>query len=381
MRIGIDYSIAVRPGAGITRYTRELVQGLTQIDSDSEYILLWPGLDADAEEVERAVPKTPNVRSVRLPLTFRALTILWHRLGLPLYADLLTGWVQVFHCPDFALAPLHRAKGVVTIHDLSFLRFPEFTDASLLSYLHKVVPDSVRRAELVLADSNATREDVINWLNVDPGRVQVVYAGVHQRFRPVENAQALLATRARYRLPDRFVLAVGTVQPRKNLTRLIEAFGQIAHHEDVQLIIVGRLGWLFDSTLQRVAELQLQDHVRFLGFVPDDDLPALYSLASCFAFPSVYEGFGLPPLEAMACGTPVVSSNVSSMPEVLGTAALFIDPYDVDALAEALRQVLADPELQRTMSQAGLEQVKAFSWTAAAQRLLTVYRSLASQSR
>jgi glycosyltransferase involved in cell wall biosynthesis len=374
MRVGIDYSIAVRRGAGITRYTRELVDALVALHDDTEYVLLWPGLDADPAEIQRSLPHGPNVRSVRLPLTSRALTILWHRLRVPLWADALAGGVDVFHAPDFVLAPLLRASGVVTIHDLSFLRFPEFTDAGLLAYLRRIVPSSVHRARVVLADSEATRQDVIELLHADPQLVEVVYAGVHDRFQPVRDPHELEVVRARYDLPPQFILALGTVQPRKNLARLMDAVSTLPSHRDVALIVVGQLGWLFDGIITRVQQLGLGKRVRFVGFVPDQDVPALYSLATCFAFPSLYEGFGLPPLEAMACGVPVVSSSVSSMPEVLGDAALLVDPYDVDALSHALQRVLDDSHLRRQMIERGFRRAQQFSWSASALKLESAYR-------
>jgi len=228
----------------------------------------------------------------------------------------------------------------------------------------------------VLADSESTRNDVIELLGASPDRVRVVYPGVDARFRRVQDAQALAGVRQHYHLPERFVLGVGTLQPRKNLQRLIEAYAQLELSADIKLVVFGGTGWMYEGIFQRVEELGLQDAVCFPGYAADEDLPALYTLADLFAFPSLYEGFGLPPLEAMACGTPVVTSNVSSLPEVVGAAALTVDPYDVKALANAMWRLLNEPSLRSTMVQRGLAQAREFTWSRAAEKLLHVYQEV-----
>jgi len=381
MRIGIDYTAAVRQGAGIGRYTRQLVQALLELDRDNSYVLLaatggahgpsaaWPQVG------ERLAP----VRQVRLPVSDRTLNVLWHRLQLPLWAEWASGPLDILHSPDFALPPVRRARTILTVHDLSFMRVPECSDPRLRAYLLRVVPASVRRADVVLADSESTRQDVIELLGVDPARVEVVYAGVESRFQRVRDAQTLQAVRSRYHLPAHFILGVGTLQPRKNFERLIEGFSHVrdAVPAETHLVIAGGVGWLYEGIHRCIKELGLQEAVHLPGYVADEDLPALYSLADVFAFPSLYEGFGLPPLEAMACGTPVVCSNASSLPEVVGQAALTVDPLDVDALTDALRRALSDEPLRAELTQMGLARVRCFTWEQAASTLLDVYRRIA----
>jgi glycosyltransferase involved in cell wall biosynthesis len=369
MRIGIDYTAAVNQGAGIGRYTRQLVQALLALDTQDEIVLLAAG-GAQAGHTLSAVGPS---RLVTLPLSERALTILWHRLRLPLWVELFTGRLDVFHSPDFALPPVRQARTVLTVHDLSFMRVPECSQPSLRAYLLRVVPPSVRRADVVLADSQCTRNDVIELLGASPDRVRVIYPGVDACFQRVQDARTLAEVRQRYRLPEHFVLGVGTLQPRKNLQRLIEAYARLGADPDSKLVIVGGTGWMYEGIFRRVEELRLQDAVYFPGYAADEDLPALYTLADLFVFPSLYEGFGLPPLEAMACGTPVVTSNVSSLPEVVGDAALTVDPRDVGALANAMRRVLNEPSLRGAMVQRGLVQAQGFTWSRAAEELLRVY--------
>ncbi len=377
MRIGIDYTAAVRQGAGIGRYTRQLVNALAELGPQNEYILLVAGAGiSNATSQLRAVTCHANVRSIRLPVSDRVLAILWHRLRLPLWVELFGGALDVFHSPDFTLPPVRRARAILTVHDLSFMRVPQCSEPSLRSYLLRVVPASVRRADVVLADSECTKADVIDLLGVDPNRVEVVYAGVEQRFQRVQDVHVLRGVRNRYHLPARFVLGLGTLQPRKNFQRLIEAYARAREGagNKIKLVIAGGAGWMYEGIFRRVEELGLQDAVCFPGYVADEDLPALYTLADLFVFPSLYEGFGLPPLEAMACETPVVTSNVSSLPEVVGDAALMVDPLDVAALAGAMQRLLNDQALRQEMVRRGVVQARNFTWSRAAKKLLDVYQ-------
>jgi len=376
-RIGIDYTSAVRQGAGIGRLTRELVRALIDLDTDSRYILLaaTAGIHGVSPAL-RAVQGHPNVQAKTLPVSDRLLNLIWHRLRLPLWVEYWTGPLDIFHSPDFALPPVRSARSLVTVHDLSFMRVPECSDPRLRAYLARVVPASIRRADMVLADSKSTRDDVVALLGVDPACVEVVYAGVEERFQRVSDTEVLAAVRARYQLPKRFVLGLGTLQPRKNFPRLIEAHAQVRKKtgEGIGLVIAGGPGWMSEDIFYRMQELGIQDSVRLPGYVADEDLPALYSLADVFAFPSLYEGFGLPPLEAMACGTPVVASDVSSLPEVMGDAALMVNPYDVAALAEGIERLLSDAPLRALCIQRGLDQARQFTWKRSAAKLLQVYQ-------
>jgi glycosyltransferase involved in cell wall biosynthesis len=393
MRIGIDYTAAVRQGAGIGRYTRQLVHALVALDTKNQYVLLAAGGGSGgvpgSQVAERALESSRglsgvsargNVHSVNLPVSDRAMATLWHRLRLPLPVELFCGALDVFHSPDFTLPPVRRARTVLTVHDLSFMRVPQCSDPRLRSYLLQAVPTSVRRADVVLADSECTKADAIELLGVDPAHVEVIYPGVERRFQPAQDAHALDAVRSRYRLPERFVLGLGTLQPRKNFERLIEAYARFKEEagSEVNLVIAGGAGWMYEGIFRRVEELGVQDAVCFPGYVADEDLPALYTLADLFVFPSLYEGFGLPPLEAMACGTPVVTSNVSSLPEVAGDAALMVDPLDVAALAEAIQCVLKDTDLRDRIVRQGQEQARRFTWSGAARKLLGVYERIGS---
>jgi len=373
MRIGIDYTAGLRQRAGIGRYTRGLIGALPALDRENDYRLF-----AAARGVNGAMPSGPNFRACRVPLTDRETSILWQRLRLPLPIELFLGRLDLFHSPDFVLPAVYHARTVLTVHDLTFLRVPEFAHPVLREYLMQVVPRSVARADLVLADSACTRQDVIELLHVPEDRVRVVNAAVESRFHRVTDPEALEAVRQRYGLRRPFILGLGTLEPRKNFPGLIEAYARLRERLGLphELLIVGGKGWLYEPIFDKVQVCRLEDWVRFPGYVADADLPAIYSLASCLAYPSYYEGFGIPALEAMACGTPVVTTRTSSLPEVVGDAAVLVDPYQVEDIAQALERVLSDEGLRARLQEAGLVQAQRFTWEGAARTLLSAYRDV-----
>jgi glycosyltransferase involved in cell wall biosynthesis len=375
MRIGIDYTAALRQGGGIGRYTRNLVQALAAQDGRYEYVLLAAGGWGAAG----TKPWPSNFRLRSFPLSDRWLSVIWQRLRLPLPVQLVSGHLDLFHSPDFVLPPVGRTPTVLTVHDLSFLRLPQFFVPAFRTYLEAAVSRAVRRADHILADSESTRRDLAELLAVPASKVSVLYPGVEDRFGPVEDQEVLSRVRARYDLPARFVLGVGTLQPRKNFEGLVEAFGRLlaAGHDlpDMGLVIAGGKGWLGADLLALAARHGFQERVVLPGFVDDEDLPALYTLAAALAFPSWYEGFGLPLLEAMACGTPVVSADNSSLPEVVGDAGLLVDAGSPEELANAMAVLLLHDGQRRQLVEAGQRQARRFTWERAARQLLQVYQS------
>jgi glycosyltransferase involved in cell wall biosynthesis len=391
VRIGIDYTSAAHQGAGIGRLTRNAVGVLAQIDTANQYTLLIQGRELPADvgcPPDDPCPATApqkglrnaasgirndNFAEVRTWIGERWWTRIWHRFHLPLCAEWIVGQVDLFHGPDFTLPPLRaRTKAIVTVHDLSYLRLPNCFKPALLNYLVDNVPRAVSRADWVLADSMSTRRDVIELLKVPEDKVSVLYPGVESRFRPITDARTLADIRQKYGLPERYILSVGTIQPRKNYERLVQAFSML-EAQDASLVIVGGKGWLYERLFQQVQDLELRDRVCFAGYVKDVDLPVVYNLAYAFVFPSLYEGFGIPPLEAMACGVPVIAADNSSLPEVVGDAGLLIDAQDTEALAHALSQLLDDSALCQRLVDRGLARAKQFTWERAAHTLLSTY--------
>jgi glycosyltransferase involved in cell wall biosynthesis len=293
---------------------------------------------------------------------------------------------MLFHPPDVLFVPshvlplCHPRRSVVTVHDLGHRHYPQAHTTWQRWYLEWSARYHVRTAAHLVADSRATKADLVHLYGADPGRVTVAYLGVDPALQPVRDPQKLALARKKYGISRPYVLYLGTLQPRKNLARLIEAFGQIIQLADLasnpgaalRLVLAGKRGWLCDDILARARALGIWDRVVTTGYVEEADLAALYSGASLFVMPSLYEGFCIPLLEAMACGVPVACSNVSSLPEVAGSAALLFDPLDVGAMRAAMVRVLQDKELCRSMVQQGLEQVTAFTWTRCAQAVLGV---------
>jgi glycosyltransferase involved in cell wall biosynthesis len=379
MIIGVDYTAAAWQGAGIGRYTRELIRAAVPRDRTLRYRLFYAagGLPADAPyvaDLRALAAANPNVSVHALPISPRLLTILWQRARLPLPVERLVGRLDLLHAPDFVLPPT-RARTILTVHDLTFMVRPESADARLRRYLMAAVPRSLRRADRVLVDSQATAADLERLLGVAGPHVRLLYPGVDPRFQPMP-ATATEPVRAALGLPAHFLLFVGTLEPRKNVPRLIAAFAQIAADPqcaDLHLVIAGRRGWLYDEIFATVERLGLHNRVQFLDFVADQQLPALYNLARAFVYPSVYEGFGFPALEALACGTPVVTANVASLPEVVGTAAVLVDPYDVTAIAQGIAAALQNAASLRA---AGPPQAQRFNWAASGAALIEVYRDV-----
>lgn len=372
--IALDYTPAYEQGAGIGRYVRELVAALARLDTTTEYRLFVSGLN----KANSLPPIAANFHWRTTPLSPLWLSRLWHRLQIPLPVELFVGSVDLYHSTDFVLPPVRSsAISVLTVHDLSFVRVPDSASPRLKTYLDTVVPRSVKRATHVLVDSEATKSDLISIYHVSPEKVSVLLSGVDARFVRA-SAESVANIRSKYGIgATPYILSVGTVQPRKNYGRLILALALLrSQGHDVNLVIAGGKGWLEADIYQTLRTSRMESYVKFIGFAEDADLPALYSGAVCFAFPSLYEGFGLPVLEAMACGTPVVTSNLSSLPEVAGEAAITIDPYNVEALAHALKQIIDDSALRDRMINAGLARAQQFTWEKSATELMQVYNNL-----
>ncbi|MFP4322404.1 MAG: glycosyltransferase family 4 protein [Anaerolineales bacterium] len=370
--IGIDYTAAYEQGAGIGRLVRQLVSELAQVDTDTRYKLLVAG--ATHADLPPAPGDNFQWKPTRVtPLWFSRV---WYRARVPYPLELFVGPVKLYHSPNFELPPhLPATRTLLTVHDLSYVRTPETSPPVLKHYLDRVVPWSVARADHVLADSQATKDDLIDLYDTPPDKITVLLSGVDARFQPMTDTARLAAVRQRYDIPaGDYIFAIGTVQPRKNYARLVRA----VHHlgpsfQDMCLVIAGGKGWLEDEIYHTLDELHMHGRVRFIGYAADDDLPALYSGAMLTAYPSLYEGFGFPILESMACGTPVITGNVSSMPEVAGDAALIVDPYDVEALADGLRRLITDTGLRASLVRKGTARAAEFTWRRAAQELKTIY--------
>jgi glycosyltransferase involved in cell wall biosynthesis len=379
MRIAIDYNAALRQIAGIGRYTRELVGAMAEARRGDEFLLFYASRDLQPDAFGRQAlaeleADYPTIRSVAIPISERWLTILWQRFRLPVPVELWTGPVDLVHAPDFVLPPTRTGKTILTVHDLTFRVHPETAHTRLRQYLERAVPRSLGRAMHVLADSQSTAADLQRLMRVPASKISVLYPGIGTQFRPVHDPAMHHKVRERYRLPEHYVLHVGTLEPRKNLERLILAMQEVREdHPDIGLVLVGKPGWLSEPILERA---RTTPGVLLIGPVPDDDLPVLYTLARGTVYPSLYEGFGFPPLESVACGTPVMMSNTSSLPELAIAGTFMVDPHRPEALTDGLRRLLNDRELRQTARDQGAPQARRWNWPAAAGQLLDLYHVL-----
>lgn len=382
MRVGIDITSLLVTSGGVGRYLRNAVAGLLRADAPARY-RFFP-VDFDRVKDGESALWASRARG-RWPGLFSALGIWsaagWNLIGRP-SQDWFTGPVDVFHTSDLVPLPRRTGRIVSTIYDLAPEILPEAHNPRL-RLLHQLRNrDIARRSDVVVAISESTKRDVVRYLGVDPEKVRVVYGGVSAAFHPRPEEEVEEA-RVRYALDKPYLIFVGTIEPRKNLVRLVRAFARLRKQgvdPDLALVLVGRRGWRWEEVDREIDTLGLGGQVRQLGYVPEHDLPALLTGAQALVYPSLYEGFGFPPLEAMACGTPAVASAVSSIPEVVDGAGVLVDPHREDAIADGIGLVLSDRELRERLVDAGRKRAGLFPWDRTGRSLYEVYRSVAECS-
>ena len=366
MRIGIDARLVHYRRGGIARYVMGLLGGLAALNHEDQFVVLQSRLDP------YPLVQEPNFRRYDLwtpPHHAR------EQLLLPLELS-LTG-IDLLHSPDFIPPQRRRCRSVITVHDLGFLIFPDLVTEESRRY-YSQLEDAVRSTDAIIAVSEQTQRDMATLLGVPPRRVDVIYHGVDRSFGPAANADALQAFRRRRDLPERYFLFVGTIEPRKNLGFLLDVYHSAFEHASSEgkphLLLAGQRGWRCDDIFERLDRPEYRATVRHCDGFDTEDLVRLYQGALALVLPSLYEGFGFPALEAMACGAPVVCSAVSSLPEVVGDAALSLAPDDAPAWTGALRQLAADAALRAELSRKGIERARLFDWRRAAGQTLAVYR-------
>lgn len=368
-RIGIDIRLRYYRKGGIAEYMRGLIEGLAEQATPYDFAVLH-----NFRSHETLAPDEGFERK-------NLITPAHHRYESWLLAgELLRHRLDLLHTPDFIPPRFGAKRHVITVHDLAFLRFADIQTKASLRYYAGGIRRAVAQADAIIAVSNATRDDLIDLLSVPADKVHVVYEGLPPQFRPIDNASQREIL-AQYDLsPDEdFLLFVGTLEPRKNIIKMLDAY-QIARGKSTDLpsfVLVGQKGWLADAIVERV---QSQDGVIWLGSVAFEHLPAFYSAARLHILVSLYEGFGFPPLEAMACGTPTLVSDRGSLREIAGAAASFVDPDDIEAIADALTTLTQNATLLAEKSEAGLDYVRRFTWAQAARETLAVYKSILERS-
>ncbi len=367
MRIGIDaYSITDRRG-GIANVAYNLIINLAKIDQRNEYFIF-------VRQQYRHLFDLPD--NFHIEIVKHPHIIVWDQFLLPAMASQCK--LDILHVPGFAAPFFSPCKVILTLHDMTFKLFADTMPPKARYFWNLVVAPSAKRADLVLTDSDSSRDDIIKLLKIPSEKVVTVYCGVEPRFRPVKEQAILEEVRTRYRLPKHFVLSVGVLEPRKNLDLLVQSYLKAAkmHQQDIYLVVVGQVRWSNYQIAQRIIQGQIPG-VIYLGHVPDTDLPLIYNLADVFVYTSKYEGFGLPPLEAMACGIPVISVRNSSLPEVVGDAGILVSE-DSDEIANKIVSVISNLRLQKDLRSKGLIQAAKFSWKKSAQQTLDIYSKIVS---
>jgi len=369
--IYFDISAAVHRRAGLGRYAESLGRALLPLLGDRLAFFY------NAEEGVQPLAGLEHVPSRTVALGYKPWRMLiWLGQLVRIPFNQLLPRAALFHATEHLLMPLRRVPAVLTVHDLIFRRYPAHHKPLNRWYLNLTMPLYCRRASHVIAVSEQTKRDVIEAYGVPAEKITVIYEAASPNFAP-QSPEAIAAMGVQYGLPERYILSVGTIEPRKNLGRVLTAFERLRGEGLVDaFVIVGKKGWLYDDFFAQLDRSPARDAVIFPGWVADEDLPAMVAGAACLAFPSEFEGFGLPVLEAMACGTPVVCSNTSSLPEIAGDAALLVNPLDTDAIAAALRRVLSEPGLAAELRARGIAQAARFSWERAAQETVAVYERL-----
>lgn len=374
IRIGIDaHSVGTKLG-GNESYAVNLIESLAQIDRVNHYTIYVTTKEAQDRFSNRwsnfrVCSTLPHTPLIRIPLT--------------LSAELRKHPVDVLHV-QFTAPPFCPCPLVVSIHDLSFEHLPQTFKRRSRTQLRLTVRHSARRAARILSLSEHTRRDIMDTYGIESTKIEAIPLAAPDHFGTITDNRELQRVRHIYGIDGDYILSVGSIQPRKNLARLVKAYASLRGNRSAdklpKLVLVGKCAWLYDETLRTLDETGVKDAVILTGYVPEADLPALYSSALCFVYPSYFEGFGLPPLEAMKCGAPVIVGNRTSLPEVVGDAGLTVDPFDVDAIAGAIRKLMDDSSLRKDLGRKGQERAKSFNWLETARQTLRVYQEVAKTS-
>lgn len=369
MLIGIDIRSAIGQRAGIGNYARHLVENLSRLDNSNRYIL-YANASCEKAVFINGRNKNFEVKVFKCPL------VVWHIM---VFFDVLFRKIDLYLTPSYIIpAILPQKRCVIILCDITGYLFPEYHTLKV-RMLTKLTKIAISKARLILTISKNTKNDIVSYFNVADHFVRVTHLAAAENFRVIEDRTYLNDIRIRHNLPDNYILFVGSIEPRKNLVGLISAFDKIKTKVKHKLVIVGGKGWLNSEIYVAIKEKKLENDVVFTGYVSDEELVALYNLADLFVYPSFYEGFGIPPLEAMACGTPVITSDTSSLPEVVGDAALMVNPKNTDVLASSIITVLNDETLRNRMVLDGLSRAKQFSWRRTADETLEIFEEMSKR--
>lgn len=372
MKICLDYQPAVTQRAGIGRYTRVLAEQLPALMNPEDSLNLFYFDFKGKGEQPSNLPSNVSIKRFRL-CPGAIMQKLWNYSSFPSF-DMLAGNADIYHFTNFLSRPVNKGKVVASIHDMSFMRYPEFTEEKNLAYLTRGIKRTIDSADAIITISKFSAEEIEYFFPSAKGKVFYSHLGIAQNFSP-SSVEEIDAVKQKYKLERPYIITVGTIEPRKNHLLLVDAFEQIAA-QGIDLVVVGGIGWKSDKIIERLTTSKFASQIHVLNHLGDGELPALYSGASVFALPSYYEGFGFPPLEAMGCGTPVVSAPGGSLKEVIEDAGIIVEDYNADAWATELMRAITDTELRKSFINKGLLHIKKFTWDKTVADTLKVYENL-----
>jgi glycosyltransferase involved in cell wall biosynthesis len=369
MKIGIDVRCLMQNNySGVSWYTYNLLLSIFKLDKSNEYILFYN----NSKPIDMPRFDGDNIKYAGFNYSNKIFSLGLQTLSKP-EIDKMIGGVDVFFMPNINFAAFSsKCKRVITVHDLSYLKYPQFWTFKSKIW-HKILLNKkiIQNADKIIAVSKNTKMDLINILGINEDKIQTVYEGVDSKFKPISNKTEIERVKKRYKLPHKFILYIGTLEPRKNIESIIDAYNKLNINQD--LIIAGSIGWKADQ-IKKLA--QKNSKIKLIGYIGEEDKRGLYSLADLLVYPSYYEGFGLPLLESMACGTPIIAGSNSSQVEVVEKSGLLIDPYNVNELAQAMKFILEKDTLKNELIISGLERVKNFSWERSAEKTLNLFKNI-----
>lgn len=384
MRIGIDISTVLNHGQdiGAGRYITNLVRNLLKIDKKNTYVFTGRYVTDKYLEIINGIRSTCTDNKIEFKLykTTQKKLNLWNRLRFP-PIELMGFKADLLHCPDFLIPPTLNNNIILTIHDLAFLRFPEFNFDWFIKKYTGEVKKNARISRRIIADSESTKDDIVNFFNIDPQKIEVIYLASDTVFKKLPGTSIDKDILKKYKIDKKYILSVGTIEPRKNFITSIKAFNLIKQKNtgfDYKLVIAGRTGWKSEATYEEREKSPYWEDILFTGRVPDRDLVQIYNQAELFVYPSLFEGFGLPPLEAMSCGLPVIASNTSSLKEVIGDAGILVTAGDESELKKQILHVLENKEIKEELKGKSLFRAKEFNWEETAQKTINLYYKIIS---
>jgi len=380
LRIGIDVSTLLNhgPDIGAGRYILNLVKNLLKIDKKNTYILTGRYITEEHIRHIYDIKKSFKNSSIELRLykTSQGKLAIWDRLRFP-PLEFLGFKADVLHCPDYLIPPTLNKNIILTIHDLAFMRFPEFNFEWFIKKYTREVKKNIQISKKIIADSKSTKNDIVNFFKIDSHKIEVIYLASDKIFKPLSLNRIDKNITKKYKIYKKYILSVGTIEPRKNFITLIKVFNRLKQKKtgfDYKLVIAGRTGWKSETTYRERDKSPYREDILFIGRIPDSDLVQIYNQAELFIYPSLFEGFGLPPLEAMSCGLPVIASNCPALKEVIGNAGITIPPKNYDEFRKQILYVLQNSSVKDALKKKSLIRVNKFNWTDTARKTLEIYK-------